>query len=200
MQKLSASTLRPPQVPAAGGEGLTPDSGMELLLFSPSAGLAAPLQGSPSLGAQLCGSGPFSHFPQRYSFLFLQFSHKSTQTLWEFLAGAELLLRAGMGTHWDAAQSVTCDSVPAAGSAPCCHLQRLTAYYNTTTLFGTVSFTPRVLKVLYNITNSNRKCTKQICLQTEELLSSAGKNDTSHSRAAIEMSLYWQSHSQLFPA
>lgn len=49
-------------------------------------------------------------------------------------------------------------------------------------------------------TNSNRKCTKQICLQTEELLSSVGKNDTSHNRAAIEMSLYWQSHSQFFPA
>lgn len=124
---------------------------MELLLFSPSAGLAAPLQGSPSLGAQLCGPGPFSPFTQRYSFLFLPFPHKSAQTLWEFPAGTELLPRAGMGTHWDAAQSVTCASVPASGSAPCCHLQRLTAYYNTTTLFGTVSFTPRVLKVLYNI-------------------------------------------------
>lgn len=67
------------------------------------------------------------------------------------------------------------------------------------TLFYTVSFTLHVLKVLYNIQTAIEIVQKKVCLQTEELLSSVGKNDTSCNRTAIEMSLCWQGNPKFSP-
>lgn len=77
-------------------------------------------------------------------------------------------------------KSVNCASVYSCGSAPCCHVQSLTADYNTAT-FNCIPYSvfhSTCAQSALQYTNSNRKCTKQICLQTQELLSSDGKNDT----------------------
>lgn len=77
-------------------------------------------------------------------------------------------------------KSVNRASASSCGSAPCCHVQRLTADYNTAT-FNCISYSvfhSTCAQSALQYTNRNRKCTKQVCLQTEELLSSDGKNDT----------------------
>lgn len=129
---------------------------------------------------------------------FFNFLTKLLNLLWEFLIGTRgmaavaqcndaLLSEVGC-EHSEQyfclalkpGKSVNCASACSCGSAPCCHVQRLTADYNTAT-FNCVpyrAFHSTCAQSALQYTNSNGKCTKQICLQTEELLSSDGKNDT----------------------